>query len=392
MAEEVDSRGRAIVLTTTREHAELKRDQIHAFGKDALIDDCAGSMSATIEPCPSDAPRRISHLQAASLTLTASTARQRSSCDRGTFRGRCSHGHAPHRHAGLQSQPVRDRVRAPRRWPASAFAMRPTTSRPICAWSTPAPSRPRETPKAGKPSASWPAAIPGTRIVVMGCYATRAPSEVAALPAVAEVVTDKRELPDLLGRFGVVDMPTGISSLPAGSGRMSKCKTAACCAAASASSRSVRPHLASRPTEHILDEVAPAGRRRLSRDRADRHPFGALWRGMEPRPAEDRVAAAVASARSASCRLPGEFRVRLSSIEATEVTRELIARDGASIRERICPHLHVSMQSGSDAVLRRMRRRWGSQRFVDRCRLVRDALDQPALTTDVHRRFSGRNR
>ena len=45
----------------------------------------------------------------------------------------------------------------------------------------------------------------------MGCYATRAPDEVAALPGVAEVVTDKRELPDLLGRFGVVDVPTGIS-------------------------------------------------------------------------------------------------------------------------------------------------------------------------------------
>ena len=47
----------------------------------------------------------------------------------------------------------------------------------------------------------------------MGCYATRAPEEVAALPAVAEVVTDKRELPDLLGRFGVIDVPTGISTL-----------------------------------------------------------------------------------------------------------------------------------------------------------------------------------
>ena len=53
---------------------------------------------------------------------------------------------------------------------------------------------------------------PGTRIVVMGCYATRAPDEVAALPGVAEVITDKRELPDLLGRFGVVDLPTGIST------------------------------------------------------------------------------------------------------------------------------------------------------------------------------------
>ena len=50
MAKEVDTQGRVIVLTTTREHAELKRDQIHAYGKDALIAGCKGSMWATIEP------------------------------------------------------------------------------------------------------------------------------------------------------------------------------------------------------------------------------------------------------------------------------------------------------------------------------------------------------
>src|SRR6185436_20691919 len=52
IADEVNNRGRAIVLTTTREHAELKRDQIHAFGKDSQIKDCVGSMWASIEPVP----------------------------------------------------------------------------------------------------------------------------------------------------------------------------------------------------------------------------------------------------------------------------------------------------------------------------------------------------
>ena len=50
IAKEVDTTGRAICLTTTREHAELKRDQVHAFGKDGLIARCKGSMSASIEP------------------------------------------------------------------------------------------------------------------------------------------------------------------------------------------------------------------------------------------------------------------------------------------------------------------------------------------------------
>ena len=50
IAKEVDSSGRAICMTTTMGHAELKRDQIHAFGKDDMITRCKGSMSATIEP------------------------------------------------------------------------------------------------------------------------------------------------------------------------------------------------------------------------------------------------------------------------------------------------------------------------------------------------------
>ena len=50
IAKEVDNSGRAICMTTTMEHAELKRDQIHAFGKDELIARCKGSMSASIEP------------------------------------------------------------------------------------------------------------------------------------------------------------------------------------------------------------------------------------------------------------------------------------------------------------------------------------------------------
>jgi ATP-dependent Clp protease adaptor protein ClpS len=50
MAVEVDTAGRAICLTTTMEHAELKRDQIHAYGRDRRIAKCSGSMSASIEP------------------------------------------------------------------------------------------------------------------------------------------------------------------------------------------------------------------------------------------------------------------------------------------------------------------------------------------------------
>lgn len=60
IAQEVDKAGRAIVLTTHKEHAELKREQVHSFGVDKLIASCTGSMWATIEPAhsPEDADAR----------------------------------------------------------------------------------------------------------------------------------------------------------------------------------------------------------------------------------------------------------------------------------------------------------------------------------------------
>ena len=228
---------------------------------------------------------------------------------------------------------------------------------------------------------------PGARIVVMGCYATRAPEEVAALPGVAEVVTDKRELPDLLGRFGVVDVPTGISSFGNRQRAYVKVQDGCMLRCSFCIIPKVRPHLASRPAEHVIDEIrrlVAAGYREIVLTGIHLGHYGVEWsRGraksqwLRLSHLLDRIAG-----------LEGDFRVRLSSIEATEVTRELIAVMAAN-PQRICPHLHVSLQSGSDAVLRRMRRRWGARRFVDRCHLVRSALDQPAFTTDIIVGFPG---
>jgi ATP-dependent Clp protease adaptor protein ClpS len=52
LADEVHRTGRAVVLTTSLEHAELKRDQIHAYGPDPLLERCKGSMTAVVEPAP----------------------------------------------------------------------------------------------------------------------------------------------------------------------------------------------------------------------------------------------------------------------------------------------------------------------------------------------------
>lgn len=228
---------------------------------------------------------------------------------------------------------------------------------------------------------------PGTRIVVMGCYATRAPEEIAALPGVVEVVTDKRELPDLLGRFGVVDIPTGISRFDVRKRAYVKVQDGCLLNCSFCIIPKVRPQLASRPAEHILDEIRRLidnGYREVILTGIHLGHYGVDFSRGRPKSDWLRLAQLV----DRIARLDGDFRIRLSSIEATEVTRELVATM-AEHAQKVCPHLHVSLQSGSEGVLRRMRRRWGAKRFVDRCRLVRETLDQPALTTDIIVGFPG---
>lgn len=228
---------------------------------------------------------------------------------------------------------------------------------------------------------------PAARIVVMGCYATRAPEEIARLPGVAEIVTDKRELPDLLGRFGVVDIPTGISRFGNRSRAYVKVQDGCLLRCSYCIIPQVRPHLASRPMPHILDEVrrlVANGYREIVLTGIHLGHYGVETNWGKPKAEWTRLSHLL----RAICRLDGDFRVRLSSIEATEVTRELI-EVMAEHPEKVCPHLHVCLQSGSDAVLRRMRRRWSARHFVDRCELVRRTLDQPAFTTDIIIGFPG---
>lgn len=230
---------------------------------------------------------------------------------------------------------------------------------------------------------------PAAKIVVMGCYATRAPEEVKALPGVTEVVTDKRELPDLLGRFGVTDVPTGVTGLGKRSRAYVKVQDGCLLRCSFCVIPHVRPNLASRPMDEVVDEVralADNGYKEAVLTGIHLGHYGVDWNRRRPRDKESWVRLSHLVRRLAE--LPGDLRIRLSSIEATEVTRELIDVM-ADHPDKICPHLHISMQSGSDSVLRRMRRRWGSRRFVDRCNLLRERLDRPAITTDVIVGFPG---
>lgn len=228
---------------------------------------------------------------------------------------------------------------------------------------------------------------PHSRIVVMGCYATRAPEELKKLPNVSEVVTDKREIPDLLGRMGVIDIPDGISRFGDRHRAYVKVQDGCLLRCSFCIIPYVRPEMYSRPSAEIVAEVARLaanGFREIVLTGIHLGHYGVDLNKGKPKPLWVRLAGLMEQL----TQIDADFRIRLSSIEATEVTKELI-EVMARYPETICPHLHISMQSGSDSVLRRMRRRWGSQRFVDRCKLLQEALNRPAISTDIIVGFPG---
>ncbi len=228
---------------------------------------------------------------------------------------------------------------------------------------------------------------PSSRIVVMGCYATRAPDELKQLPNVSEVVTDKREIPDLLGRMGVIDIPDGISRFGDRHRAYVKVQDGCLLRCSFCIIPYVRPEMYSRASGEIVEEVrrlAENGFREIVLTGIHLGHYGVDLNKGKPKAEWVRLAQLMEKL----SRIDADFRIRLSSIEATEVTRELI-EVMARYPDKICPHLHISMQSGSDSVLRRMRRRWGSQRFVDRCKLLQDSLDKPAISTDIIVGFPG---
>jgi len=227
---------------------------------------------------------------------------------------------------------------------------------------------------------------PGTRIIVMGCYATRDPKTISQLPNVFEVVTDKQELPDVLDRLGITDIPAGISHFDGRKRAYVKIQDGCILRCTYCIIPQVRPGLRSRSPDDIEQEV-----RRLidngykevvisgihvghfgaesTRRKSGLPPFRLwhLFRRLD--------------------RIPGQWRMRLSSIESAEINDDFIS--AAADCEHLCPQFHPALQSGSDTVLRRMRRRYYVSRFLETLEKMQQRLNHPAFTTDVIVGFPG---
>jgi threonylcarbamoyladenosine tRNA methylthiotransferase MtaB len=86
-------------------------------------------------------------------------------------------------------------------------------------------------------------------------------------------------------------------------------------------------------------------------------------------------------------KIPNLARIRLSSLEPADVTPRLL--DTLCEHRNIMPHLHLSLQSGSDAILKRMCRQYNADDFRRKVQLIKSHLDRPAITTDIIVGFPG---
>lgn len=85
--------------------------------------------------------------------------------------------------------------------------------------------------------------------------------------------------------------------------------------------------------------------------------------------------------------IKGIERIRLGSLEPRIITREFAL--GLKEISEFCPHFHLSLQSGCDTVLKRMNRHYTSEEFLEKCEILREVFDRPAITTDVIVGFPG---
>lgn len=86
-------------------------------------------------------------------------------------------------------------------------------------------------------------------------------------------------------------------------------------------------------------------------------------------------------------RIPGIERIRLSSLEPRIMTESFVR--GIAAMPEVCPHFHLSLQSGCNATLRRMNRHYTTEEFMESVKLLRKYYDRPAITTDVIVGFPG---
>ena len=89
----------------------------------------------------------------------------------------------------------------------------------------------------------------------------------------------------------------------------------------------------------------------------------------------------------AVAKVDGIRRIRMGSLEPRVITEEFL--DGITALDKVCPHFHLSLQSACNETLKRMNRKYTIEEYMEKCGMIRNAYDRPAIATDVIVGFPG---
>ena len=237
---------------------------------------------------------------------------------------------------------------------------------------------------------------PEGKVVVTGCYAERNREEIEAIPGVTLTVLnrEKSELYDLFERHGRDPSclrraepaprrrfaPLQISHFEGRSRAYVKVQDGCNHACSFCKVVLARGPSRSRPVEKVVEEA-----RRLVDDGYLEVVLTGIQLGAYGYDLRKRQM--LVDLLGLLPQIPGLERIRLSSIEPTDVTDELISSMASN--PRVCPHLHIPLQSGADQVLERMNRRYRRSAYTDLIHQLRGSINNFVLTTDVMIGFPG---
>jgi len=229
---------------------------------------------------------------------------------------------------------------------------------------------------------------PGAQIVLTGCYAETAPSEIAARIGADLVVrnSDKASIPDrLLKRLAPGGNPGACCATPVRDGLRTRAFLKIQEGCDELCSFCIVPYTRGRersvPITRVVEEVL---RRQaegvlevvLTGTQLGNYGRDLGWKEPGPYPLLEAL-----------LERTSVERIRLSSLQAQDISPQLLALWQQN--PRLCPHFHLPLQSGSDAVLLRMRRRYNGDEFRRAVEMIRERVPDAAVTTDVIAGFPG---
>jgi threonylcarbamoyladenosine tRNA methylthiotransferase MtaB len=240
---------------------------------------------------------------------------------------------------------------------------------------------------------------PRARIILTGCYAQRDPDSVAQVEGVSLVAgnTEKNKLVQLMDLDGGKTSDAGSifnrsfekkrsfnpsSALPIGDKTRPLVKIQDGCDARCSYCivPTVRGPSRSIPPELILEQVQQLLQQGFREIVLTGIHMGTYGMHLQPRVPLNRLIERITG-------LPGTWRLRLSSIEPMELSRKVI--DLAASSEKVAPHFHICLQSGSDRILKKMLRPYNKARFASIVEEIHRKIPAAGIGTDVISGFPG---